>query len=297
MSNDMFDQDQPDTDQLPAVIEPRRGAVMLHSPADHTERVSRLIEVAIQNKLDPDALEKLVALQERAMAREAKAAFDQAKREFQAECPVIGKNRGVDGGERGPKYRFADLEKITTTIRPLLERFGFSYDFTQKYDKEIIEVTCHLHHAGGHTQATPFSAPWATNAGMSAAQKSASATTFCQRYALRMALGLPVGEDDDARQPPAEHDNPDRDETKPNVKPRGERQQQPKPDVTPEMMRRLCEDWRELIGDGKFSAPHFVGWAVKQNPDAPPVLDPDKPASWPAAMTRAQYDLCMGAMP
>jgi hypothetical protein len=248
--------------------------------SDNASNVLALIQHGLDRGMTPEALTQLVALQERIMAKQAEQAFFQAKKQFQAECPVIGKNRDVSI-DKGPKYRFADLEKITTTIAPLLERHGFSYDFAQRYDKEIIEVTCYLRHDGGHTQATSFSAPWATNAGMSGAQKSASATTFCQRYALRLALGLPVGEDDDAR-PPA--DVPPQRTDAPAPRTRNERNTAP--EVTSQQIGSVIAEWKANIGGPDGDKADFATWCLRVCPGE---WEPGKQAAW----TRERFVACM----
>lgn len=261
----------------------------------NTANVLSLIQTGIDKGMTPEAMGQLVTLYERVMAKDAEAAFNEAKRAFQAECPVIGKNR--DGaslkekddtgrpmpGRAKPAYRFADLEKIVTTIRPLLERHGFTYDFDQEYKGDIVTVRCYLRHKGGHVQVTPFAGPWATNAGMSAIQKSASATTFCQRYALRMALGLPVGEDDDA---PPQHDNPDADPNAPHVAPRGERDNP----VTGPEMKSLAKDWAEVFNGGDYYGDQFTAWVQK-------ITGSNWDAATKKPLLRDDYESCRKELP
>ena len=180
-------------DTVPAVID--RDSLPAATAGTRTANIMALMQQGIDRGMTPEALGQLASLYERFAAKDAESQFLEAKRAFQSECPVIGKNREAKLGEGKANYRFADLEKIMRVIRPILEAHGFSYDFAQEYDKEVVTVTCFLRHSAGHVEATKFSGPWATNAGMSAIQKSASATTFCQRYALRMALGLPEDAD------------------------------------------------------------------------------------------------------
>jgi len=270
-----------DSDMLPAVVSRPNVA------SERTANVLSLISKGMETGATPEAMTQLVALYERVMAKDAEAQFLEAKRAFQAECPVIGKNREAKLGEGKANYRFADLEKITRVIRPLLEAHGFSYDFAQEYDKEVVTVTCFLRHAAGHVEATKFSGPWATNAGMSAIQKSASATTFCQRYALRMALGLPVGEDDDA--PPDPHGNPDERTDAPKVAPRGQRAQF---SLSQAELLAVKKSWRKVVGydvpgDANSLAAAFTEWckfATNDNSD----WNPHVLGEW----TKAKYETC-----
>lgn len=140
---------------------------------DNSGGTLALIKTAIDKGIDPEALGKLLDLQDRVLAKQAESEFTQAKKKFQARCPVINKNRHADI-KGGAKYSFADLENITQTIRPLLEEHGFSWSFTQRHNGDIVEVVCILKHESGHKEETSFSAPWTTNAGMSPMQKYAS---------------------------------------------------------------------------------------------------------------------------
>lgn len=209
-----------------------------------------LIKTAIDKGIDPEALGKLLDLQDRVLAKQAESEFTQAKKRFQARCPVINKNRHADI-KGGAKYSFADLENITQTIRPLLEEHGFSWSFTQRHNGDIVEVVCILKHESGHKEETSFSAPWTTNAGMSPMQKYASATTFCQRYALRLALGLPVGEDNDGRE---EYEKPGQREDAPTVAERAER-------ITSDDIKKLSVEWRTQQF-GEPAKEDFVKWAL-----------------------------------
>ena len=116
---------------------------------------------------------------------------------------------------------------------------------------DIVEVVCILKHESGHKEETSFSAPWTTNAGMSPMQKYASATTFCQRYALRLALGLPVGEDNDGRE---EYEKPGQRQDAPTVAERAER-------ITADDIKRLSVEWRTQQ-PGEPAKDDFVKWAL-----------------------------------
>jgi hypothetical protein len=259
------------------LIETRPPAV-----SGNTANVLALIDHGTRNNQSPEALEKLVALYERVMAKDAQAEFARAKKAFQAECPVIGANREADLGKGKAAYSYADMEKITKTIRPLLEKHGFCYGFSQKHNGDIIEVTCHLRHEAGHEESTTFAGPWATNAGMSQIQKYASATTFCQRYALRLALGLPVGADDERELAPA--DVPPQRTDAPAPRPRAERNAAP--EVTTDQLKRLCKDWAGIVNGGEFSKPMFADWLRQKLPEPP--RDWTVIEDW----TKENFDLC-----
>jgi hypothetical protein len=74
---------------------------------------------------------------------------------------------------------------------------------------------------------------------MNDTQKVASAITYARRYALVLALGLTIGEDDDGRQGPEQYDNAPRRQDAPRAQPRAQRQ---KP-VTKEEVLQLHKEW------------------------------------------------------
>lgn len=76
----------------------------------------------------------------------------------------------------------------------------------------------------------------------------------------------------------------------PQAAPRGE--EPPKPEVTGAMLKRLCEEWTEPVGNGTFRIADFTVWCHKKLPDAPTSFDPMKPETW----TTLQYDACLGAL-
>jgi hypothetical protein len=87
------------TDQLPAVAEPRQVQRVDAPLAPPT--IEQILIAAVERGIDPDALEKLVALQERVEAKRAEKAFNAAMATFKAECPSILKNREATKGSSG----------------------------------------------------------------------------------------------------------------------------------------------------------------------------------------------------
>jgi hypothetical protein len=154
-----------------------------------------------------EALERLVALQERIMDRNARQSYFDALKSFQAECRAIPKNKTASIASRsgtGYSYAFADLEQIVSVVRPVLDKHGLSFSFDSKVEGTNITTTCTLRHRDGHAEQSSFTCPVASpNPGMSEQQKYGGAFTFSRRYALVGALGLATtDEDTDGREQP-----------------------------------------------------------------------------------------------
>ena len=156
-----------------------------------------LLELAVTNDADVDKLEKLMALQERYDAKQAKSAFLKAMTEFQAIVPRVTKhNKGYDD-----KYSYATLSEITEQIKDSLQACGLSFRFEQNHN-DAIQITCVISHIDGHSEQTSMQAAPDGSGGKNAVQSLGSTVTYLQRYTLIGALGITTADEDiDARLP------------------------------------------------------------------------------------------------
>jgi len=179
----------------------------LAAPARPMPSVASMLGFAAEDlaKLDVDKLERLCALQERNLDRQARADWMAAMDAFQAEVPVVPKtSKAVDYETQGGKvlYTYASFETIVGVVRPLLTKHGLSFRFDSEVTQGGVTVVCHVSHVNGHTETSRFGCP--VTAGtriMNAPQKSAATVTYAKRQALIEALGLATcQEDTDARE-------------------------------------------------------------------------------------------------
>ena len=155
----------------------------------------RLLELAISNNADVDKLEKLMALQERWNAQEAKKSFLRAMATFQESCPDIIK------AKKGHNCLYAPLSDIVTQVRGLLADNGLSYRFEQTHESQI-EVTCIVSHVDGHSEKTTMKADPDTSGAKNAIQAVGSAVQYLMRYTFIGALGITTADIDmDGRVP------------------------------------------------------------------------------------------------
>jgi hypothetical protein len=130
----------------------------------------------------------------------ARKAFDAAMADAKAEIPTIKRNRSVDAGGKGPKYRFEDLAEIAQTVDPILSKHGLSYRYRVASPINApVTVTCIVSHRDGHFEETTLTAGRDDGPGRNAIQQVASTITYLQRYSLKAALGLAVSHDDDGQ--------------------------------------------------------------------------------------------------
>lgn len=146
---------------------------------------------AVSQGADIEILEKLMALQERWEATQARKAFDEAVAEAKAALKPVVKNR-----EGHNKMRYADFSAIAQAVDPVIAPFGLSYRFRTRQD-DRIHVTCILSHRDGHSEETTLSGPADTTGNKNAIQAIGSTLTYLQRYSLVQMLGLAAADDDD----------------------------------------------------------------------------------------------------
>ena len=162
---------------------------------------ARLLEMAVAQGADLDRLERLMALQERWEAGEAKKAFDEAHSAFKGEAVEIIKRKQVDftnkaGGRT--QYKHAELADVVDALAPALSKHGFSWKWTPKQTPEWLEITCTLTHKDGHSESVTLGAAPDASGGKNSIQAIISAKTYLERHKLKAIAGVAEkGEDDD----------------------------------------------------------------------------------------------------
>jgi hypothetical protein len=162
-----------------------------------------MLEKAITSGATVEVMEKLMALQERWEANQARKAFDNAMADAKAEIPVIIKNQSVGydskSGGRGTSYMHEDMAQIARTIDPIIAKHGLSYRFRTTSEAARVIVTCVVSHRDGHSEENSLSSGHDGSGGKNAIQGLGSALTYLQRYSLKAAFGLAAAVDDDGR--------------------------------------------------------------------------------------------------
>lgn len=160
-----------------------------------------MISLAIEKDAPIERLEKLMDLQERWEANEARKAYFAAMAAFRANVPTITKNKRVtytsNDGTSTTDYRHATLDHICEVVNPVLAEQGLSYHWDTKLENQVIYVTCVVTHVRGHTAETTLSSIPDKSGGKNGIQAIGSAVTYLQRYTLLAALGLSTEEQDD----------------------------------------------------------------------------------------------------
>lgn len=163
---------------VPAVVE--SGAALMF------ERLAR------DPSVDVDKLERLIAMQERIISRNAKAEFYADFAEMQALLPTV-----MERGQTNNGF-YATHEDIVEAVRPALKQFGFMLTFRTKFpDPTTVQVVGVLAHRSGHAEETEFISKADTSGSKNAIQALGSAQSYGQRYTTRALLNIASRKDDD----------------------------------------------------------------------------------------------------
>lgn len=185
-----------------AVVAPQEDPRRLQVSTQATTP-AQLLAMAVQQGADLDRLEKLMDLQERWEANEARKAFTAAMTGFKAEPIQIIKAKHVEFRARDgdvTSYNHAELSDITDAVGPALAKHELSYRWDIRQEGPAITVECILTHVRGHSERVTMTAPPDASGKKNAIQQVASTTTYLQRYTLLAITGMSTkGMDDDAR--------------------------------------------------------------------------------------------------
>ncbi|WP_425087805.1 ERF family protein [Stappia sp.] len=217
---------------------------------------SDMLAHAITNGAGLEVVEKLMVLQERWEAGQARKAFDDAMARMRENMPRITKDKQVSFNSTN--YRYEDLDSIASAISPVLSELGLSFRWRTDNNASGVKVTCIITHRDGHYEETSLSAPVDASGNKNAMQAIGSAITYLQRYTLKAALGLSAAVDDDGHggQDPRADERPARQERQEQQRP----QQASKADSrdTYARLSKANAGLESLTAHGKFWAQDSV---------------------------------------
>jgi len=172
--------------------EPTTGA----TPAD-------LLAMAVSGGAEVDKLEKLMDLQERWDAKNARQSFYRAMAQLQSELPEIPHTKTVYARSGDKLYDYAPLSAIVKVVGPIIHGRGFSWRFdTDPQESGGARVSCIVSHKDGHSETTTVTIPPTQGRNTNQSQDHGIVITYGERYAFRAAFGLVSGiEDVDAVTP------------------------------------------------------------------------------------------------
>ena len=156
-----------------------------------------LIAKAIDKNLPIETMEKLLSMRRELKAEFARDEYFRSLSEFQADCPVIKKEKPVYNKDKKTiRFYYAPLDDIVDQVKDILQRHGFSYTIKTRQDENSVTAICRSHHICGHTEETEFTVPVMRSDFMNHTQCVATALTYAKRYAFCDAFGIMTSDPD-----------------------------------------------------------------------------------------------------
>lgn len=164
-----------------------------------TPTPSDLLRLAIDKGADLDRLERLMDLQAKWEAGQARKAFTAAMADLKSRNLTVRKDKSVSFS--GTAYTHASLAEVVETVVRHMADAGLSHRWTIKQDGKQITVACVITHELGHSESVEFTAAPDDSGKKNAIQQVASTITYLERYTLMAACGLAARDmpDDDGR--------------------------------------------------------------------------------------------------
>lgn len=144
---------------------------------------------------DPSLAAKWLDLYERLDTRRRQQAYTAALVRLQEDMPQIERNGVIP--LRSGEIKYAKLEDIDKTIRPMLAAEGLAFSFgSHSDDGKLFKISAKLSHREGYSENFHIHLPIDTGPGRSAVQAVGSTLSYAKRLLIKMALHL-VEKDED----------------------------------------------------------------------------------------------------
>jgi len=196
MTNEIINiKPEPQTEKPQTSKQESNGSLVGASPV-------AMMELALSGGLNPDKLERMLELQERWEANEAKKAFTAAMAAFKRNPPEIEKDRKVSYKAGGglTEYRHASLANVTNKINAGLSDHGLSASWVTEQQNGTIKVTCTITHCLGHSESTSLNAAPDVSGSKNSIQAIGSTISYLERYTILALTGLATSDmDNDAQ--------------------------------------------------------------------------------------------------
>lgn len=145
----------------------------------------QMLQTAIDQKMDPAIIEKMLDLRDRWEATEAKKAYMEAVAAFKADPPKVYKDRL--NKQYGSKY--TSLANLVNTVNGALSQHGLNARWDCKQEQQIT-VTCILSHVQGHSEHVSLSGPPDSSGAKNDLQKIKSTITYLKLATFELVTGV-----------------------------------------------------------------------------------------------------------
>ena len=168
---------------------------------------SDMIRLAVAGGADLEKLEKLLILQERYEANEARKAYNDRMVLVHQKMPIVGKTMKNEQTHS----RYVSLDDLIKKTKEIYTEYGFSISFYEgeTLKPEHIRICADVLHKLGHKETYYYDVPLdgigiKGNANMTKIHAKASSTSYARRYLMCMIWNIPTGDDNDGNGVPQE---------------------------------------------------------------------------------------------
>lgn len=153
-----------------------------------------LISQALAQNVPIETLERLMDLQVKWQANQARMMFLEALNKFQSIVPALTKKKKVAFNQT--KYSYTPLSDIVSGIKSSMQQTGLSHRWELEEKEDNIICTCIISHIGGHSERTTMSAKKDSSGNKNEIQSRGSTVSYLQRYTLIGSLGISTADED-----------------------------------------------------------------------------------------------------
>ena len=167
---------------------------------EESQMVSMIERMAMSPEVDVEKLERLMAMQEKMLDREAEQAYTRSMVAVQGEIEAVTR----DKVNPQTHSKFVSLEAMKKVVVPVYTREGFalSYGEADCPKENHVRVSCKVMHSGGHSEVFFYDCP-IDDAGIAGkvnktpTHGKASAVTYGERYILKLIFNITIQDEDD----------------------------------------------------------------------------------------------------
>lgn len=170
---------------------PEETAVVEASP-------NAVVMMAMQKGYSPELVEKMMDLQSKYEANEARKAFFQAVAEFKRNPPQVLKDKENAQFSKGSKKAmYVSLGNLVQTVNPALGEHGLSVSWDVSQTDKLVKVSCRLSHRFGHSESVTMEAPPDTSGGnaKNPIQQIKSTVTYLRAATFEAVTGIAATDD------------------------------------------------------------------------------------------------------
>lgn len=152
----------------------------------HPKTLMEMAGFALQRGDGLDVIEKLMDLNDRNEAKEAKRAYVKAKAMFKADAPEVTKD--LKNTQYDSKY--TSKGNLINTVSPVLGKYGLDASFDITQNETLITVTCILTHEQGHNESVSMNAPPDASGSKNKIQQIKSTKTYLEIATFESITGV-----------------------------------------------------------------------------------------------------------